>query len=100
MRLSYRLLIAAVLLHAGATWTPAAPIEFRDYMHLRHGMTEAQVLMRVGPPDYERELYGYYGGIFGRIWYYLPEEYPTREYITEIHFDALGHIRRLERYRP
>jgi hypothetical protein len=92
---------AAALLLLTLPWTAAGQqMVFRDYIHLRTEMSEAQVLYRVGPPTYENVLYGYSGAVFGKIWYYIPEAGQPDPWITEVHFDWRGKVIRIDRNRP
>lgn len=73
-----------------------------DYIHLSRGMTEAEVLYRVGPPDHETIASDYYNNILNKTWYYIPSKSETsnRSWITEIVFSGNGKVRSLDRYKP
>lgn len=76
----------------------AEAMAMRDYHFLDTGMSQAEVLYRVGPPDQE-SVFG--DGIYGAskiIWYYIPNN--SDDWITEIIFDSNGRIRDTRRYKP
>ena len=78
----------------------AASIDMHDFIRLKTGMSEAEVLYRVGPYDHETVTYGYYGTLY-KIWYYIPaiNETSNKKWITEIKFDNSGRISALDRYK-
>lgn len=89
------MLAVLVLLPSRVT---AEAMAMRDYHFLDTGMSQAEVLYRVGPPDRE-SVFG--DGIHGAsriIWYYIPSN--SRGWITEIIFDSNGVIRDTKRYKP
>lgn len=85
--------------------TPAAglagSVAMRDYNLLSTGMSEAEILYRLGPYDHETVTYGRFYTIFQKTWYYIPdrEETSNHRWITEIQFDAGGLVTGLDRYR-
>ncbi|MEZ5445821.1 MAG: hypothetical protein R3F45_08600 [Gammaproteobacteria bacterium] len=97
------LLFWAPLALVGALWSAASAVagevDMRDYIMLEEGMTEAEVLYRLGPYDYETVYSDYYFLPIRKRWAYLPA-YGKRGWVTEITFDHRGRIQQIERYRP
>lgn len=89
-------LATTIFVPAGAA---AAEVDMRDYIMIDEGMTEAEVLYRLGPYDYETVFSDYYHFPIRRRWAYLPA-YGRRGWITEITFDHRGRVQQIERYRP
>jgi len=85
--------------------TPAAVIAdsvaMRDYNLLSTGMSEAEVLYRLGPYDHETVTYGRFFTIHQKTWYYIPSrgEISNKRWITEIQFNDRGLVSGLDRYR-
>ena len=79
----------------------AESITMTDYNLLRKGMTEAEILYRVGPYDHETVNYDYFHNILHKTWYYIPgqAEISDRQWITEVRFNASGIVEHLDRYR-
>jgi hypothetical protein len=81
----------------------AAEVDFRDYIRLDEGMTEAEVLYRLGPCDYETVIDNYAFGFhhlpLRKRWAYLPPRGQSG-WITEITFNGAGRVSSLERYPP
>lgn len=77
---------------------PADAMAMRDYHLLDTGMSQAEVLHRVGPPDQESVFDGGYYGPAKVIWYYMPQR--SSGWITEIIFDSNGRIKDMKRYKP
>ncbi|MBI2994928.1 MAG: hypothetical protein HYY48_12250 [Gammaproteobacteria bacterium] len=71
----------------------------RDYIRLDRGMSEAEVLYRVGPYDHQSISSDHYHNIIRKTWYYIPERRNSDSWITEIEFDHGGIIQSLRRYR-
>jgi len=94
--LNRRLLITGLLLPAISF---ADMIPMRDYIQLRRGMSEAEVLYRVGKFYHESIASDYHHNITRKIWYYIPKKSTSKNWITEIEFDSRGLIQQLERYR-
>ncbi|NIP73725.1 MAG: hypothetical protein GWO16_12165 [Gammaproteobacteria bacterium] len=90
--------ITLVLLAVTARWAAADAIPFHKYRLLREGMSEGQVLLRVGEPDRETVISNDY--IYRKIWYYLPDGRYSGDWLTVITFDANGKVIRLERSKP
>ncbi|NIR58431.1 MAG: hypothetical protein GWO02_02370 [Gammaproteobacteria bacterium] len=89
-----RALVVVLWLVAGGAGAGAIP--FDEYKLLREGMSEGEILRRVGPPDHERVVYQDHG-IHRVIWYYIPDGRYSGDWSTEIHFDAHGRVIELER---
>lgn len=79
----------------------ADSVDMRDYILLSNGMSEAEVLYRLGPYDHETVATGYYNNILHKTWYYIPapDEDSNRKWITEIRFDGNGRVIARDRYR-
>jgi hypothetical protein len=97
-----RLLLSLGLLLA-STAQRAAEVDFRDYLRLDEGMTEAEVLYRLGPADHETVLSdfpdGFYHVPFRKRWAYLPPRGHSG-WITEITFNYDGRVSSIDRYPP
>lgn len=76
----------------------ADTMPMRDYHLLDIGMSQAEVLYRVGPPDRESVFEGGYHGTTKVIWYYIPNH--PGGWITEVIFDSHGEIKDTKRYKP
>lgn len=79
----------------------AGSVPMRDYNLLSTGMSEAEILYRLGPYDHETVTYGRFFTILRKTWYYIPtpEETSNFRWITEIQFDNQGLVTGLDRYR-
>jgi len=79
----------------------AGSVAMRDYNLLSTGMSEAEVLYRLGPYDHETVTYGRFYTIFQKTWFYIPdrEETSNKRWITEIQFNDRGLVTGLDRYR-
>lgn len=75
-------------------------IPMRKYIMLDQGMSEAEVLYRVGPCDYKSTQSDYYHNVISTTWYYIPVRKSADGWITEITFDGRGVVQSLNRYRP
>lgn len=95
------LLLTAALL--AATPLRAAEVDFRDYLRLDEGMTEAEVFYRLGPADYETYLDDFPDGFrrapLRKRWAYLPP-HGQSGWITEITFNCAGRVSSMDRYPP
>lgn len=89
-------LLAAALAGTGAQ---ADAVPLREFGLLREGMSEAEVLVRLGPYDHEAVYFDHYA-VVRKVWYYIPDGTYSGDWITEITFDARGRVRKLDRYRP
>ena len=80
----------------------ADSVDMRDYNLISNGMSEAEVLYRLGPYDHETEATGFFNNIQHRTWYYIPrqDEDSNRKWITEIRFDSHGRVTARDRYKP
>jgi hypothetical protein len=74
-------------------------IAMRDFNLLKRGMSEAEILFRIGPSDHESLYLDYHHNPLRRVWYYIPEQRGSDAWITEIEFDHLGRVQELRRYR-
>lgn len=83
----------------GSASSVAGEVDMRDYIMLDEGMTEAEVLYRLGPYDHETVYSDYYHLPIRKRWAYLPA-HGRRGWVTEITFDHRGRIQQIERYRP
>jgi hypothetical protein len=79
--------------------TLARSIDLRDYVLISRGMSEAEVLRRLGPPDHEAFRYFDYGrGTEVKTWSYLPEKGRSGQWTTEIVLESRRVISK-ERYK-
>ena len=76
----------------------AEMIAMRDFIKLKRGMSEGEVLYRVGNFDHE-SIYSDHYQVRKKIWYYIPEHIGSKSWITEITFDHTGTVSSLNRYR-
>lgn len=74
-------------------------ISMRDYSLLTRGMSEAEILYRIGPYDHQSVYTDYHHNVIRKIWYYIPERKSSDAWITEIEFDQGGIVQSLQRYR-
>jgi hypothetical protein len=81
-----------------STQIQAAAIPFEDYIYLEDGMSEGEVLLMVGPPDYETLINNFY--LYRKIWYYIPDGNYSGDRLTKITFDANGDVINIERTNP
>lgn len=92
MRISIALL---VLLLSGQAAADA--IAFREFRLLKAGMSEVEVLSRVGEPDRERVIDNHF--MYRMIWYYVPDGDYSGDWSTTITFDANGRVVSIRRER-
>lgn len=90
------LLLLALLYGSVAS---ADEIDMRDYIKLSKGMSEAEVLYRLGPPDHETVKSDYHQNVLRKSWFFIPLPQNTGKWITEIEFDSNGRIINLDRNR-
>ena len=74
-------------------------IPMRDFIQLRRGMSEAEVLYRVGRFDYETVRTDYFHNVVEKRWYYIPHQEGSNKWITEIVINNHGKIKHMDRYR-
>ena len=74
-------------------------IDMRDYITLRSGMTEAEVLYKFGPSDHETIRSDRLDFTLSKTWFYIPVRSSTDKWITEIKFDSNGRLIKRDRYR-
>lgn len=97
-RLFPSLLLSALLL-APTSPGRADMIPMRDFIRLKNGMSEAEVLYRVGTPDHESLYMDYHHNVLRKVWYYIPARTASNAWITEITFDHAGVVQSLQRDR-
>lgn len=90
--------LAAILLFSFNSTTLAAAIPFDDYLFLKEGMSEGEVLVRVGPPDFISGVDNFY--LHRKIWYYLPDGNYSGDRLTQLTFDVRGRVIQIERINP
>ena len=78
-------------------WADMIPM--RDFIQLKRGMSEAEVLYRVGGFDHESVITDYHHNVVKKTWSYIPDYQGSNGWITEIVFDRHGLVQSLERYR-
>lgn len=91
-----------LLLSLPALLAPAAgarEVAMRDFALLREGMSEAEVLLRLGPYDHETVTWDHHR-VVRRRWYYIPEGRRSGQWLTEVVFDGDGRVIELRRTRP
>ena len=81
------------------SFASADAIDMRDYNLLRNGMSEAEVLYRIGPYDHETIKTDHYHAILRKTWFYIPIQGSTDKWITELSFDGNGKLISRDRYR-
>ncbi len=76
-------------------------IDMRDYITLRSGMTEAEVLYKFGPSDHETIRSDRLDFVLSKTWFYIPirGNNGSDKWITEIKFDSNGRLIKRDRYR-
>ena len=77
----------------------ADAIAMRDYITLRTGMSEAEVLYKFGPSDHETIRSDRLDFVLSKTWFYIPIRSSTDKWITEIKFDSNGRLIKRDRYR-
>ena len=92
-------MLLLMLLLAPAVPSHADMIPMRDFIRLKNGMSEAEVLYRVGAPDHESLFLDYHHNVLHKVWYYIPAGTASNAWITEITFDHAGVVQSLERNR-
>ena len=90
------LLSSCILL---STATSAEEVDMRDYIKIRNGMSEAEVLYLLGPYDHETIKSDRYDYVFNRTWYYIPQTGGNGKWITELRFNNEGKIIDRDRYK-
>ena len=88
-----------LLIWAYSTLLCADAIAMRDYITLRTGMSEAEVLYKFGPSDHETIRSDRLDFILSKTWFYIPIKSSTDKWITEIKFDSNGRLIKRDRYR-
>lgn len=93
-----KILILLFTLLGNSSHAYAEAIPFEDYIFLEVGMSEGEVLLRVGPPDYESQIGSFY--FSQKIWYYIPDGSYSGDRLTKITFDVVGNVIDIERTNP
>ena len=91
------MLLLFVLLYGCHAFAEA--IALRDYVLLRRGMTEAEVLYRIGTFDRETIRSNRYDSILSRSWFYIPTQKSANKWISEFRFDANARLIFKDRFR-
>ena len=91
--------ILVSLISIYSTYIFADAINMRDYITLRTGMTEAEVLYKFGPSDHETVRSDRLDFILSKTWFYIPVRSSNDKWITEIKFDSNGRLIKRDRYR-
>ena len=94
MKFTFLLLISIY-----STLLSADAIAMRDYITLRTGMSEAEVLYKFGPSDHETIRSDRLDFVLSKTWFYIPIRSSTDKWITEIKFDSNGRLIKRDRYR-
>ena len=81
------------------TLASADAIDMQDYNLLRNGMTEAEVLLRIGPSDHEIVRGNRDNFISSKTWFYIPKQGSRNKWISELRFNADGVLISRDRYR-
>ncbi len=77
----------------------AGEVNMRDFIKIRNGMTEAEILYLLGPYDHETLTIDRFDTIFDKTWFYIPGTRGNGKWITEFRFDARGRLIGSDRYR-
>ena len=77
----------------------ADAVAFKDYRLIRRGMTEAEVLYRLGPFDRETVRSDRFNAVLSKIWFYIPNQRNSNKWITELRFNSSGVLVSTDRYR-
>ena len=92
-------LILLLLISIYSSLICADAIEMRDYITIRTGMTEAEILYKFGPSDHETIRSDRLDYTLSRTWFYIPVRNSNNKWITEIKFDSNGKLIKRDRYR-
>ena len=76
----------------------ADAIEMRDYITIRTGMSEAEILYKFGPSDHETIRSDRLDFVLSKTWFYIPIRSSNDKWITGIKFDSNGKLIKLDRY--
>ena len=91
--------ILPLLISTYSLLSSAEGIDMRDYITLRTGMSEAEVLYKFGPSDHETIRSDRLDFILSKTWFYIPIKSSADKWITEIKFDSNGRLIKRDRYR-
>lgn len=92
------LLLAFAFLLSLSSQAMGKAIPFGDFRLLNEGMSEAQILLRVGPPDHETFVDNFF--TYKKIWYYIPDGSYSDDRLTELTFDINGKVVFIKRIKP
>lgn len=95
MRRLFQLSVIALLLSGMAGLAVADTLPFKKSRLLLRGMSVAQVLYLVGPPDHRQLRDAHWTNM--QSWYYIPAATDRDPWETVIHFDAWGNIQNVDR---
>jgi len=90
--LSIAVLLAVL---TGVTTATAGTLPFKKARLLQRGMSAAEVLYLVGPPDFRQLKDAYWTNV--QSWFYIPGATDSDPWQTVIHFDQWGNIRQVDR---
>lgn len=91
--------ILFLLIYTYSSVLIADGIKMRDYITLRTGMTEAEVLYKFGASDHETIRSDRLDFTLSKTWFYIPGRSSNDKWITEIKFDSNGRLIKRDRYR-
>jgi outer membrane protein assembly factor BamE (lipoprotein component of BamABCDE complex) len=86
---------AASLLLVATLPAQAATLDFKVFIQIQRGMSEAHVLYLAGKPDLTSVQSPLWGG--RRTWHYIPADSDSEKWITTLHFNEMGILTRLDR---
>lgn len=92
-KIIHMVLLASLL--GVTTIVDAGMIPFKKYRILSRGMSAAEVLYRVGPPDFRQLRDPHWTN--KQTWFYVPTQTDRDPWQTVIQFDAWGYIQRIDR---
>ena len=93
------IVISMLLFTVFSTISYADMIPMRDFIHLKRGMSEGEVLYRIGRYDHESVRTDYHHNVVEKRWFYIPKSEGSNKWITEIVINHYGEIKSMERYR-
>jgi len=95
MRRYFQLCVIALLLSGTAGLAMADTLPFKKSRLLLRGMSAAQVLYLVGPPDQRQLRDAHWTNM--QSWCYIPTPTDSDPWQTVIHFDVWGNIQKVDR---
>lgn len=95
-----KIYLLALLCFSPFAMSDAVP--FSDFKFIDTGMSEGEVLYRIGVPDHETIQSDFYHNIIRKTWFYIPEKRTpsSKRWISEVTFDFRGNVSNVKRYRP